>query len=129
MTGTSIFMARLVGPVALAVGIGGLLNREAIRSIATALSRDPGLVLILGASDLAIGIAILQVHDLWVADWRVLVTLIGWAAFLRGVARVLAPTWLAAHAAPRLLDAGFVTTALVLTAIYGLALTACGFLL
>lgn len=129
LTGYSHFIAGLIGPVALAVGIGGLLNREALRGIATSLSREPGLILVLGALDLAVGLAILQVHNLWVADWRVLVTLVGWFGLLRGLARTLAPAWLAAHAAPKLLDTGFANVALAVTAAYGLVLTVCGYLL
>ncbi|HMO27918.1 hypothetical protein [Enterovirga sp.] len=128
MAGPSIFLARLLGPLALAVGIGGLLNREAIRGIASSLSREPGLILILGALDLAIGLAIVQVHNLWVAGWPVLITLIGWLALARGLVRILAPGWLAAHAAPKLLDGGFAGAALLVTAGFGLVLTACGYL-
>lgn len=128
MAGSSIFLARLLGPVALAVGIGGLLNRDAIRSLAVSLSRDPGLILILGAFDLAIGLTIVQVHNLWVAGWPVLVTLIGWLALARGLVRILAPAWLAAHAAPKLLEKNFVASALLVTAAFGLVLTACGYL-
>ena len=127
--GHSTFLARLLGPLALAVGIGGLLNREAVRTLAASLARNPGLILILGALDLAIGLAIVQVHNLWVLDWRLAITLIGWLALARGLARILAPGWLAAHAAPRLRQAGFSTAALVLTAACGLVLTACGYLL
>lgn len=128
MAGPSIFLARLLGPLALAVGIGGLLNREAIRGIASSLSREPGLILILGALDLAIGLAIVQVHNLWVAGWPVLITLIGWLALARGLVRILAPGWLAAHAVPKLLDGGFAGAALLVTAGFGLVLTACGYL-
>lgn len=125
----STFLARIIGPLALAIGIGGLLNREALRGIATSLSREPALIFVLGALDFTVGLAILQVHNLWTPDWRVLVTLIGWASLLRGLARILAPAWLAARAAPKLLDRGFAGIALALTAAYGLVLTSCGYLL
>ncbi len=36
---------------------------------------------------IAFGIGLAQVlsHNLWVADWRVLITLFGWAALLKGL--------------------------------------------
>ena len=126
--GYSTFPARIIGPLALAVGIGGLLDRAAIRGIAATLAREPAPIFVLGALDLAVGLAILQVHNLWVPDWRILVTLVGWFGLVRGLVRILVPTRLAARAAPKLLDSGFAGIALAVTAAYGLVLTACGYL-
>jgi hypothetical protein len=37
------------------------------------------------------GLAIVLYHNLWVADWRVIVTLLGWAGAIGGAARILSP--------------------------------------
>ena len=34
------------------------------------------------------GLAIVQVHNLWVADWRVIITLISWLGVLGGIVRI-----------------------------------------
>ena len=39
------------------------------------------------------GLAIELVHNVWVADWRVLITLFGWINTIGGALRLLAPTW------------------------------------
>jgi len=36
-------------------------------------------------------LAIVLTHNVWVANWRVLITLIGWLMLIRGAVRILAP--------------------------------------
>jgi 1,4-dihydroxy-2-naphthoate octaprenyltransferase len=40
--------------------------------------------LILGMFALLAGLAIVNVHNLWVSDWRVIITILGWLAIVRG---------------------------------------------
>ena len=44
-----------------------------------------------GFVSLLIGILSVLIHNVWVFDWRVLVTIIGWLALLKGIVRVLFP--------------------------------------
>ena len=37
------------------------------------------------------GLAIVLTHNVWVADWRVLITILGWLAAIGGAVRILAP--------------------------------------
>jgi hypothetical protein len=37
------------------------------------------------------GLAIVRAHNLWVADWRVVVTVLGWLAVVGGVLRIILP--------------------------------------
>jgi uncharacterized protein YjeT (DUF2065 family) len=47
---------------------------------------------------LVLGILVVRGHNLWVADWRVLVTVTGWAALLKSVIVLLFPSLLASYA-------------------------------
>ena len=40
------------------------------------------------------GLAIVLTHNLWTADWRVLVTLFGWLNVIGGALRLFAPSYL-----------------------------------
>jgi hypothetical protein len=44
------------------------------------------------------GVLMVMGHNLWVADWRVLVTITGWATLLKSVALLLAPRLMTAYA-------------------------------
>ena len=86
---TSIFLARLLGPLLLLPGVGLFVNQRAFRTMATEVIGSVTLVYLLGMIDFAAGLAIVLVHNVWVADWRVLITLIGWLLLIRGLIRIL----------------------------------------
>jgi hypothetical protein len=88
---TSIFLAKLIGPVALAIGIGLIANAAAYRKLADELLRSRALIYLSGLLALSAGLAIVLSHNVWTADWRVLITVIGWLAVLGGVVRVVLP--------------------------------------
>ncbi|HUC50634.1 MAG TPA: hypothetical protein VMA30_14725 [Xanthobacteraceae bacterium] len=86
---TSIFLARLLGPLLLLPGLGLFANRRTFRTMATEVIGSVTLVYLFGLMDFAAGLAIVLVHNVWVADWRVLITLLGWLLLIRGLVRVL----------------------------------------
>jgi hypothetical protein len=45
------------------------------------------------------GVLMVKGHDLWVADWRIVVTITGWMTLLKSVAVLLAPRLLSAYSA------------------------------
>ena len=85
----SVFLARLLGPLLLLLGVGLLVNPRVFRAIATEVVGSLTLVYLFGLIDFAAGLAILLVHNVWTVNWRVLITLIGWLLMIRGAARVL----------------------------------------
>src|SRR4029077_3388457 len=87
----SVFLARLLGPLLLIVGAGILINPKPFRTMAGEVIRSLTLVYLFGLLDLAAGLAIVLVHNIWVVNWRVIITLLGWLMLIRGAVRVLAP--------------------------------------
>jgi len=87
----SIFLARLMGPLFLAVGAGLLINQDHYRTMLQRFLTDTALYYFSGALALTGGVAILLFHNLWVADWRVLLTILGWLSVAKGLARLLVP--------------------------------------
>jgi hypothetical protein len=95
---TSIFLAKLIGGFLLILGVGLLINRRGVRAIADDFLRSPGLLFLTGLVILPAGLAIVLTHNVWVASWPVLITILGWLCVVSGVIRLLAP--------PPLLDLG-----------------------
>jgi len=87
---TSLFLARLLGPLLLVPGIGLLLNPRGFRTVLLEVVGSLTLIYLFGLIDLAAGLAIVLTHNVWVANWRVLITLIGWLLLIRGAIRILA---------------------------------------
>jgi hypothetical protein len=87
----SVFLARLIGPIFVVVAIGVLTNGAAYRSVSAELARSTALIYLSGLLAMAAGVAILLHHNVWAADWRVLITLFGWIAALGGAQRIIWP--------------------------------------
>jgi hypothetical protein len=92
---TSRYIARLMGPVMLVIGIGmvaGLfVEGGAYSSLMKEFIGSRALIFITGVLALLAGLAIVNAHNLWVPDWRVLVTVLGWLFIVRGVTNLVLP--------------------------------------
>jgi uncharacterized protein YjeT (DUF2065 family) len=88
---TSIFIAKLLGPVLVIATLGMLFNAKLIRAIAREVVGSLALLYVFGFIDLIGGIAVVLVHNRWVWDWPVIITILGWVAIVRGAVRMLWP--------------------------------------
>jgi hypothetical protein len=124
---TSIFLARLLGPVLVVAGIAMLVNRKQLDAIVQEVLRSPLLLLLLGIIDFAVGLAIVLTHNLWVADWRVIITLLGWLLMVRGAVRLLIPAQVKALATKLLKNSTMVCAGLGATIALGVVLSSFGY--
>jgi hypothetical protein len=86
---TSVFLARLIGPLFLAVGIGLITNAATYRKMAGEFLASTALVYLSGLLTMTAGLAIILNHNVWVADWRVLITILGWLGVIGGAVRIV----------------------------------------
>jgi hypothetical protein len=87
----SIYLAKLIGPVFLAMGVGMLLNAPIFRILAEQFLSSYALIFLAGLLTLTAGIALVLAHNVWVGDWRLIITLIGWLSVIGGMFRIVAP--------------------------------------
>jgi hypothetical protein len=80
-----------MGPTFVAMALGMLVNLGMFESmIAEAL--HTGIVFYLsGLLSLLAGLAIFNLHNLWRADWRVIITVMGWLMTIGGIIRIVLP--------------------------------------
>jgi len=88
---TSIFLARLIGPVMTLVGVSLLVDEAAFRKMALEFLRNPALIFFSGMIMMSAGLVVVLTHNVWVLDWHVIITLLGWVTVISGAARVFAP--------------------------------------
>ena len=124
---TSIFLARLLGPLLLLTGAGIVLNPKSFRTIAGEVVRSVTLVYLFGFMDLAAGLAIVLTHNVWVASWRVLITLIGWLLLIRGAVRIVAPEIVMGYAAKVIRNKQVIPAAGAVVGVVGLVLCYFGY--
>jgi hypothetical protein len=88
---TSIYLAQLIGPVALVAALSLFLNRSTYLAMAQEFMRSPALIYLSGLLTMTAGVAIVLAHNRWVAAWPVLITIFGWLAVIGGAARIAFP--------------------------------------
>ena len=88
---TSIFLARLIGPVMIVAGLAVLFNQRGFRELAQEFVESRALIFLSGLIILPAGVAIILVHNVWAADGRLMITLFGWIVAITSAVRVIAP--------------------------------------
>jgi hypothetical protein len=87
----SIFLAKLIGPLLLAVGIGIFVNGAVYRMLADEVLRSRALIYLSGVLTMTAGLAIVLTHNVWRADWPVIITILGWLCVIGGAFRIVMP--------------------------------------
>jgi hypothetical protein len=88
---TSLFLARMIGPVLLVIGIALLINQGSVREMAGEFLASKALVFMSGVLSLLAGLAIVLTHNVWEAGWPVAITLLGWVMAIGGAFRIIFP--------------------------------------
>ena len=88
---TSILIAKLMGPFVALLGLIALLNPKAIEEVGREFLASRAMIFLGGAFALLAGLAIVNTHNLWVANWPIIITLFGWLAIVGGVIRLAFP--------------------------------------
>jgi len=105
----SLTIARLVGPVLAAIGVGMLSNQATYREMAAQFLGGLPFIYFSGILALVAGLYILNVHNTWTPDWRSTVTMIGWVLTCVGAFRIIAPQFANFIASAVIANAGFFT--------------------
>jgi hypothetical protein len=87
----SIYLARLIGPVLAAAGLGMLLNTDVFRTVAAQFLASYALIYLAGVLTLTAGIALVLAHNVWIGNWRLIITVLGWLGVIGGVFRIVWP--------------------------------------
>lgn len=87
----TLLIAQVLGLVYLAVGVGIVMNTKYYTKVFDDLLKSPALLYTLGLAAFILGFFIINSHNYWVRGWEVIVTLIGWGAFIKGGALLIAP--------------------------------------
>jgi len=89
--GTALLVAKVFGVVYVVAGLGMLVNKDYYKKMMKEMMKSSSYMFFGGMMSLALGVIIVLYHNVWVQDWVVLVTIIGWLAVLKGVLLLLAP--------------------------------------
>jgi hypothetical protein len=124
---TSLFLARLIGPVMLVIGLAVFANQRGFRDMAEEFMASRALMFLSGFLLMPVGTAIVLTHNIWTADWRVLITIFGWLNVVGGALRLFAPPFLVKTGKAMLKQPYFTSIAAAIWVVLGLLFCFFGF--
>ncbi|MGA7329963.1 MAG: hypothetical protein WBX25_37140 [Rhodomicrobium sp.] len=124
---TSVFIARLLGPVFLTAGFALLLDGKRFREILREFIDSPALLYFAGFLGLLGGLALVLTHNVWLISWRLLITVMGWVTLVRALATMFRPQWIVAAGRVYLEHPAYISGAAVLSWVLGFILSYFGY--
>jgi len=93
--GNSLFLAQILGPYVLIVGLAFLFNLKGYQRVVEDFCRNSALIYLGGVFAFLIGILLVLSHNLWIASWEIIITVFGWLALIKGIWLILFPNTVA----------------------------------
>ena len=82
----SIFFARLWGSFFIIFGSLFIITRQLGKTIE--MTDDKAFVISTGYITLLMGLVTAILHNVWVASWEVVITILGWSTLIKGISKV-----------------------------------------
>lgn len=88
---TTLFLSQLWGPILLALGVGFFTSRSYYSNLYRNLDQQSFAVFIFSILAILLGIIQIQAHNVWETPLQVIISILGWGTFLKGVIFAIAP--------------------------------------
>ena len=92
--GISVLAAKILALVYISVDVGILSGKLKYDKLIEDFETSSGLTYLAGIFTLIIGVLLVEYHNIWVKNWTVLITIIGWVALIKGVMLVAFPQFI-----------------------------------
>ena len=90
----SMFLARLLGPLFIVIGVGMLVNQSIYDMMIGEFLHSSALIYLSGLLSLLGGLAIVNVHNSWRLQWTLIITVLGWLLLIGGIMRIVLPRFI-----------------------------------
>jgi hypothetical protein len=87
----SVFLALIIGGYATLMSLAFLIHRERYKKMIVEYANNHALMTLSSAIGLILGLLIVTSHNVWVGNWRILITLTGWFLLIKGVVCLFFP--------------------------------------
>ena len=88
----TIFLARFLGGFYLIFGSLFIITRQLGKTIE--MTDDKSFVVSTGYISLLMGLATVVLHNVWILDWRVAITILGWSTLIKGILKIGFPEFI-----------------------------------
>ena len=87
----SIFVAKIIAVTYIAMSIGVLMGTISYKKIFQDIEKTPAVVPLMSLFGIVIGFLLIEYHSIWVWDWPVIITLVGWIGLVKGISLMIFP--------------------------------------
>jgi uncharacterized membrane protein YczE len=87
----SLFFAQVIGCYLFLISLAMLVHQQRFKKTMNEFLGSHALVALSGGMSLVIGLLIVISHNIWVSQWPVVVTIVGWVILLQALMRIFFP--------------------------------------
>jgi hypothetical protein len=124
---TTLFLAKVIGLYFLVIGLHMALRGKELRLMFEAFAENRPLTYLTSVFALILGLLLVVSHNVWVAGWPVIVTLLSWLVLIKAIAYLLLPFSAMAGVVKAFNRPAWFTAGGAITAGFGVFLAAKGF--
>jgi len=123
----AIFVSKILGPIFIIVAISMMSNKGFIQKIMEDFSKNSALQYLAGVTSLVFGLVIIIMHNEWVSNWTVIITIFGWMGIFKGAWLIVFPNTLGKFTEAYVKNTTLIKIHSVLALILGVFLTYLGY--
>ena len=90
---TTLILAKLFGFYFIIIGTALVLNQAWYQKAIHDIGNNNGQTLLTGIITLILGLIAVALHNVWVYDWEVWITLLCWLLLIKGIIRTMFPSY------------------------------------
>jgi hypothetical protein len=121
----SNYLAEVWGISIVVISFAFLIKEKHLKRLFAFVETEEGFFM-WGLISFVIGISMVLAHNVWIQNWQVIITVLGWAALIKGLLLLFAPE-LMKKWAKKIENASFLPFVLVIFLFIGLVITYFGF--
>ena len=91
---TSKFLSKVIGIYLVILTLGFFINMQNFNLYIYNLINNAPLMFFIGCFTLILGALMVVSHNVWQLNWKVIITIISWLTFLKGISLVLYPQFI-----------------------------------
>jgi len=88
---TSLFLAKVIGLVSVISATAVMFRYKESLAFDEEATKSPLFTYVSGFLILILGALLVVSHSVWVFDWRLVITILGWLVLFKGIGRIFFP--------------------------------------
>jgi hypothetical protein len=88
---TSIILAQILGLYLIIMSVAMLVNKRYYQDAMIVMLQNSGVMFLTAIITLLLGVLLIVFHNIWVLDWRIVITILAWLGLIKGIVRMFFP--------------------------------------